>query len=259
MGPWWVGSRLPEAGFPLLISSICPWLWAAWPESLKATRQDPWQGQWAMPFITLALFPNAYLTVTTEEETAMICRADTQGRSPFSPDFLCKSLNLDLFRVCLLWGLTFPVVLMYFFAIQPSWHLLEDIQVLRDLRVLSWDKTWKPTTVEDACSITSKVSFEVTALMDPEGHLDLSSLNFGPPVFWFLVSNPSVTSDTQAPRKILRLPLKHRGHPSHVGQTSFPCRAISEHSRCGRGGKKNMSKEHGTWLCPVTYHKFYLL
>jgi hypothetical protein len=95
--------------------------------------------------------------------------------------------------------------------------------------------------------------------MDPEGHLDLSSLNFGPPVFWFLVSNPSVTSDTQAPRKILRLPLKHRGHPSHVGQTSFPCRAISEHSRCGRGGKKNMSKEHGTWLCPVTYHKFYLL
>lgn len=88
-------------------------------------------------------------------------------------------------------------------------------------------------------------------LMGPEGHLDLSSFTFGPPVFRFIVSNTSIASDTQAPRKMLRLPLKHKEHPSLVGP--------SVNIRCGRRGKKNISKEHGTWLHPVTYGELHLL
>lgn len=73
-----------------------------------------------MPFITLALFPDACVTMTTEEEIAVICRADTQFRSPLSPDFLYKGLNLVNQGLFIMRDLIFLIDLTHFFDTQPS-------------------------------------------------------------------------------------------------------------------------------------------
>lgn len=48
-----------------------------------------------MLFITVALIPTAYVTVTVEQEMAVICRTDVRSLSPLLPGLICEHLNLD--------------------------------------------------------------------------------------------------------------------------------------------------------------------